>query len=64
MAALQGIDMSGKEGKESKKTSKVNTLEFQDPSEYAHMTDEEKNELTIRMKGGHMKAVSTSGFGK
>jgi hypothetical protein len=68
MAALQGIDMTGKEGKEGKgkeeKTSKkTSTLEFQDPSAYEHMTDEEKNELTMRMKGGHLKAVSTSGFG-
>ena len=64
LAAMHGIDLDKeKEGTESLKMPK-NDLTFKDPSEYEHMTDEEKDELTARMKGGHMRAVQPSGFGK
>lgn len=63
LAAIHGIDLDKEKGTETTKSSS-NTLEFKDPSEYEHMTDEEKEELTLRMKGGHMRAIQSSGFGK
>lgn len=64
LAAINGIDLDKENKKEGTGTKSSNTLEFKDPSEYEHMSDEEKDELTLRMKGGHMRAIQSSGFGK
>ena len=65
LAAIQGIDLENGEGTERKtRAKKVDTLEFRDPSEYADMTDAEKDELTKKMKSGHLGAIQSSGFSR
>lgn len=64
LAAIQGIDLDKESENKGTNKEKGNTLEFQDPSAYEHMTDEEKDVLTKKMMGGHMRAAQSSGFGK
>ena len=62
LAAIQGIDLDKESENKGTNKEKGNTLEFQDPSAYEHMTDEEKNELTKKMMGGHRLNIKKSGF--
>lgn len=66
LAAIQGIDLDKEKGTERTDSLKMskNDLTFQDPDAYKDMSDEERDELTRKMKGGHMRAVQASGFGK
>ena len=64
LAAVHGIDLDKENRKETALNIPKNDLTFQDPSEYGHMSDEEKEKLTQHMKSGHMRAVQASGFGK
>lgn len=66
MAAINGVTLGEKKsGSETNSNACVpNDLTFQDPEVYKDMSDEEKDELTRRMKSGHMRSIQSSGFGK
>ena len=64
LAAIQGIDLDKENRKETALNIPKNNLTFQDPDAYKDMSDEEKDKLTNRMKGMHMRSIQSSGFGK
>ena len=70
LAAINGIDLDKENGNGNGNGNGNNELNipnndmtFRDPSDYEHMSDQEKEELTKKMMGGHMRAIQTSGFG-
>lgn len=67
-ASLAGIDLEGEtefgEIEPRPSSKKENLWVFKDPSEYEHLSQEEKEELTRKMKGVHQQWASNSPIGR
>jgi hypothetical protein len=77
-AGLLGVDISASEKEEEESgelkssapkkpfvpRADMSSTLFKHPSEYAHLTDEEKQELSERMLGVHRQAMRNSPLGK